>query len=127
MDYGVWLKRFNRGTTLAAGLETILYCLYCDILAKIMAVFYPCPNNLPEAKLTNDGLLYLAEIPIQPNIARVAWSLVINPEPVYSEKEQWGKKNYKMYSLKKKITLGNVRLEPRLVLRGKKNRNQGKA
>lgn len=33
----------------------------CDILAKHVATFCPCPKNLPEAKLKNNGLNFLAE------------------------------------------------------------------
>ena len=33
----------------------------CGVLVKNVAVFCPCPNNMPEAKLKSFGLMVLAE------------------------------------------------------------------
>lgn len=57
------VKVFQSGTVLAT-------CLSCDIFSKnIIPIFYPCPKNLPEAKLKNNGLIFLSEeIWRQPNI-----------------------------------------------------------
>lgn len=42
---------------------------FCDILAKNIAAFYPCPKTLPEAKLKSNKLISLiVEISRQPNI-----------------------------------------------------------
>ena len=42
--------------------------LFCDILAKYVVVFCPCPKNLPEVKLKSFELISLAEISKQPSI-----------------------------------------------------------
>lgn len=68
VDYGGLLKKFQRETTLATELATIL----CDILVNIVAAFGPCHRNLPEAKVKGWGLISLAkEISRQPNIDSV--------------------------------------------------------
>lgn len=47
---------------LGAGLEAIHEAIHtCDILAKNLAVFCPCPKNLQEAELKRNVLASLAE------------------------------------------------------------------
>jgi hypothetical protein len=68
------LKRFWRGAILASGLENH----FCDILAKNMDKFCPCPKNLRKAKSKCNGLTSLMEeISRESNIDSVMWLLLI--------------------------------------------------
>lgn len=60
------LKRFQKKTTLAIGLEHIS----CDILAKTVTAFFSCPKNLPEGKFKS--FVFEEDISRQSNTDSVA-------------------------------------------------------
>lgn len=60
---------------------------FCDILAKNVAAFCPCPKSLPEAKLMSFGLIPLAEEISKPSIDSVLWLLMFTLMKIYNEKE----------------------------------------
>lgn len=45
----------------------------CDIFTKNPDVFCPCPNNLPEVKLKNNGLISLAKKELQDSTMLKLW------------------------------------------------------
>ena len=83
------LKRLQRGTVLANWARGCYY----DVLANTVAVFSPCPENLPKTKSKSITLIsLLGAIFRQPNINYVVWLLVITHIHVYNGKEQVGQK-----------------------------------
>lgn len=79
------LKRFQKKTTLAIGLEHIS----CDILAKTVTAFFSCPKNLPEGKFKRNGLFYLLEkISRRRNIESVVWLVLLMHVQPTMKKEQ---------------------------------------
>lgn len=107
------LKRFQR-TVLATELETILV-----IVSQRMWLLLPHPKNLPEAKLRSFGLISLAEETSMDSLMlTLLWLLVITLMQMFNGKEEkWGKKKWKMFSLRRKKEPRNLMLEPRFVLR----------
>ena len=65
----------------------------CDVLAKNVSAFCPCPKNLLETKLNCLLQISLAEeISTQTNMNSVMWCLVVTLIWVYNEKSKQGKK-----------------------------------
>lgn len=93
---------------------------------KAVAVFWPCPKNLPEAKLKTNGQISLAnEISRQHNIDSVGWILLVTLMQLYNEKEQakQGKKLKRMYTLRRKRASESI-MELSPVLKGIKRLNK---
>ena len=95
MHWGLWrpqLKKRQRQTVLAPGLETVLVKL-----AKNVAAFCPCSKNLLEATLKSFGLMTLAEeISRESSTDSVIQLLVITLMQIYNKmKEAEQKKNTK--------------------------------
>lgn len=62
----------------------------CDILAKNVVYFWPCPKSFYGAILKATGLNSLAEeISRQPSINCAVWLSVITSIQLYNEKEQF--------------------------------------
>lgn len=100
-------KGIQRGTIFLSTAKD----LSCDyyFFRKNIASFYPCPKNLPEAKLKSNGLIYLVvEISREPNIESVMWLSVITFNKSSMKNSKWGGKKYKTYSSERKRTLASL-------------------
>lgn len=108
------LKSFQRGATVATGLGTVL-------MAKNVAVFRPCLTNFPEAKLKSNEIILLVEISWQLKIDWLCHKVISNHSyaSLQWKNSKGYKKKYKIYSLQRKRSPGNLVLVPRLVLREK--------
>lgn len=84
------------------------------LFTKNIAVTYPSPKNLPEAKWKTNESISLTEISRQ----LIIDCCIVTKHSYYSynEKSKQNKERHRMYSLVRRSP-GNLMLEPRLVLK----------
>ena len=108
VDYGGLAQEVSEGKNISKWPRGY----FCENHAKNVTVFYPCPKNLPEAKLKTFGLTALVEKILRPPFTDCGtWPLVITLMQIYNDREKLGQKEIQTVQFGEKMSVRKCNME----------------